>query len=424
MFRRLCCSCTAAVMITLRRTWEGGVLGRSGMLGFLASRSLCSNSAAARGASIPNLTESALRGRWTDLDPAAESILTVLQASDAPLIWHKHSSFFDHLREVWVILCGWKQPQATCRLGLLHSAYSNSFVSMNCFDPQSDRQRVAELIGDEAENLVFKFCSIDRQMLEETVLREQTIRREGYSLRHIHTGEELPVSGAEAAAFITETLADEVDQRFGWQSDLEAGQTAACWPGPALPTLRLGRTSRLAFALRTSGLIGEASLPPIFDSCSRMLQPIDEAAARKLYWSAISLAGVTPTEAAEAASTAPGGRTHSMLASLAQASAHNPFVAEPHIVRAQLLLQLSQWEEAEAEARCGVTILCTWGTQWDKRMPFNAWLNWGRCLVLQAQSKEWPRTHGGIESLGATLPRMRYRGLNTERSILRGAATD
>ena len=91
---------------------------------------------------------------------------------------------------------------------------------MNCFDPQTDRSRVVELIGEEAENLVYKFCSIDRQKLEEIVLSEKTIRSEGYSFAHIHSGEAVRVSGSEVVAFITETLADEVDQRFGWQSDL------------------------------------------------------------------------------------------------------------------------------------------------------------------------------------------------------------
>lgn len=58
-----------------------------------------------------------------------------------------------------------------------------------------------------------------------------------------------------------------------------------------------------------------------------------------------------------------------------------------------------------------------------RRMPFNAWLNWARCLALQASYKEWPTTHGGIESLGATLPRMRFRSLNTGRSLESASAT-
>jgi hypothetical protein len=122
-------------------------------------------------------------------------------------------------------------PTNHCRLGLFHSAYSNSFVSMNLYDPRRDRAALAALIGEEAEGLVYGFCSIDRQQLEETVLEEGVVRREGYALRHIRTGEALHISGAEAAAFVTETLADELEQRFGWQSDLEAGNVAAVWPG-------------------------------------------------------------------------------------------------------------------------------------------------------------------------------------------------
>ena len=68
-------------------------------------------------------------------------------------------------------------------------------------------------------------------------------------------------------------------------------------------------------------------------------------------------------------------------------------------------------------ARRGVSLLETLGTSWDKRMPWQAWLNWGRCLGFQAQLREWPQTHGGIESLGAVHPRQRSRGLNTGRSL-------
>ena len=67
------------------------------------------------------------------------------------------------------------------------------------------------------------------------------------------------VDRAAAAAYVTETLADELEQRFGWQSDLEAGEVAAVWPGPFLPTLRMARTNALARALRASGLVTPSS---------------------------------------------------------------------------------------------------------------------------------------------------------------------
>ena len=83
---------------------------------------------------------------------------------------------------------------------------------------------------------------------------------------------------------------------------------------------------------------------------------------------------------------------------------------------AQLLLQNGEWEAAEAAAAQGVELLAIWATQWDKRMPWNAWVNWGRCLAFQASLQEWPTTHGGIESLGAVQPSQRYRSLNVGRS--------
>ena len=215
----------SAVSRTAART-PGALLVRS-----CQSSSGSAHARPAQALPLSPTVERLLRGSHDALDEAAPQMLRTLEASDAPLIWHKHSSFLDHLRGVWLMLVAWEQPRAVCRLGLFHSAYSNSFVSMNLYDPTRDRAALADLIGEEAEGLVYGFCSIDRQQLEETVLEEGVVRREGYALRHIRTGEALHVSGAAAAAFVTETLADELEQRFGWQSDLEAGDVAAVWPG-------------------------------------------------------------------------------------------------------------------------------------------------------------------------------------------------
>ena len=81
-----------------------------------------------------------------------------------------------------------------------------------------------------------------------------------------------------------------------------------------------------------------------------------------------------------------------------------------------MLLHLGEWDAAQAAAARGVELLSIWGTQWDKRMPWNAWVNWGRCLAFQASLHEWPTTHGGLESLGAVHPSQRFRKLNVERS--------
>ena len=60
------------------------------------------------------------------------------------------------------------------------------------------------------------------------------------------------------------------------------------------------------------------------------LRPEDEEAARRLYWAAVS--------AAPGAQRGGGGATE-QIAQLEEAARRNPFVGEPHLVRAQLLLR-------------------------------------------------------------------------------------
>ena len=215
---------------------------------------------------------------------------------------------------------------------------------------------------------------------------------------------------------VCETLADELEQRFGWQSDLEAGKVRAVWPGSFPPTLRLGRTSRLAAALRASEQATTASsLPPIFEHCSRVLHEEEEVEAREAYMMAVNhMPSSLPM---------PGGGgggdawRRSCYEALTVCMRSNPFVGEPHLVVAQLYLEDGQWEEAERCAVEGTRLLEVFATSWDKRMSWQAWLNWGRCLCFQARMREWPTTHGGIESLGAVSARQRVRGLNTGRSM-------
>lgn len=96
----------------------------------LRSRRLCTTA----GVSVHARTEARLRGHWDALDSNATAMLSKLRESEAPLVWHKHGTFFEHLRDVWAMLVAWEQPTAWCRLGLFHSAYSNSFVSMGVFE--------------------------------------------------------------------------------------------------------------------------------------------------------------------------------------------------------------------------------------------------------------------------------------------------
>lgn len=106
-----------------------------------------------------------LRGQSEKIDPLLPKFRSVLLDMGASECWHKHGSFFEHLMDVYRILKLWNAPDSVARCGLFHSAYSNSYVNLAIFQPNVDRQKVRDLIGDEAEELVHMFCIVPRQPL-------------------------------------------------------------------------------------------------------------------------------------------------------------------------------------------------------------------------------------------------------------------
>lgn len=106
-----------------------------------------------------------LRGAYDEVDPSLPEFMSVLRQVGASECWHKHGSFFDHLVDVYRILKLWNAPDSVARCGLFHSAYSNSYVNLAIFQPNVERQRVRDLIGDSAEELVHMFCIVPRQPL-------------------------------------------------------------------------------------------------------------------------------------------------------------------------------------------------------------------------------------------------------------------
>ncbi|VAH87046.1 unnamed protein product [Triticum turgidum subsp. durum] len=128
----------------------------------------------------------------------------------------------------------------------------------------------------------------------------------------------------------------------------------------------------------------ELRIPPVFDRCSKVLDPGEQIAARDLYWEAICSDG---KEGAESL--------------LRRCIAKNPYVGEPWLVLAQVLLNGGgRWEEAEAAAAEGLRLVLEWGSSWDKRMSWEGWVSWGRVMRDKAKEKQWPRSAWGIINLG------------------------
>ena len=91
--------------------------------------------------------------------PKLKEFISFLKSKGANECFHKTLTFLHHLLGVHDILQAWKAPIEVCRLGLFHSIYGTSWVSLKIC---SDRKELQDLIGKEAEELVFDFCNLNR----------------------------------------------------------------------------------------------------------------------------------------------------------------------------------------------------------------------------------------------------------------------
>lgn len=77
-------------------------------------------------------------------------------------IKHSHSNFFNHLIGTFNILKKWKQPEHLCIAGMFHNIYGNQYFNPNL---NITREEIKNLIGETAENLVFKYVNCDRNKI-------------------------------------------------------------------------------------------------------------------------------------------------------------------------------------------------------------------------------------------------------------------
>ncbi|XP_047967142.1 uncharacterized protein LOC125211410 [Salvia hispanica] len=396
-----------------------------------------------------------LRGELHAVDENLPRLVSVLQAAGAGECWHKHNSFLDHLFGVYRTLKLWNAPNVVCLCALFHSAYSNSYVNLAIFPPSpTGRDTVRGHVGAAAERLIHLFCVVprhsvthglllarysDSELVEDLRSSEISIEKlrgggevgedemwrnkirsiipaEGVSVKHIKTGEEIQLSRRLVATFLLMTIADISESLFGFHDNLFDNRDGrldcsgnnvltSLWPGIAKPGLCMHTFSRMAAiynllvreeemylkSLKNQNPEGrdgdlELVVPPVFDNCRKVVDPEEQIAARDLYWKAVCDAAEIGVERAEEM--------------LVESVARNPFVAEAHVVLAQIYLGKGEFEAAEAEAEKGLRLLLEWGSPRDKRMTWQAWVSWGRVLLMKAKEKSWPETAWGLQNLG------------------------
>lgn len=338
-----------------------------------------------------------IREDYELIDPKIPHYLSLLSQNGADLCWHKHSTFKQHLYQVWKILTIWRQPIAITRCGLFHSAYSNSYVNLAIFNSSVQREMLQELIGTDAEDWVYRFCTVHRyDVVYNTLLNLDKVPHEGLTVKHIKTGEPVHLSRKNLGIILVMTMADFADQNFSWQDKLfenddgkllwKGDNPATLWPGDGMPGRWMSNLSKmglLAKGCEDEGVI----LPEVFDKCTKFLSEEDEKIARDKYIE-VSLHRTEKSDQPQA----------EIL--LNEVIKHNPFIAEPHVLLAQILSSQDRYQEAHVHAEAAMTLLEQWGTCWDKRMSWEAWVAWTRQLIQASKKENWPKKAWGLISIG------------------------
>lgn len=398
-----------------------------------------------------------LRGELEAVDKNLPDQVAVLRSVGAGECWHKHGTFLEHLTDIHRILKIWKAPDAVCLCGLYHSAYSNSYVNLAIFDPNTGRDVVRRHVGEEAERLIHLFCVVPRQpiihddllfkysdsdLIEQLKQSEISLRNakdkglfnkeeiwrkklnslipeNGIVVKHIKTGENVVVSRRIVATFLMMTIADFSDQLYGFQDQLFdnhdgrlefAGNSFdALWPGNGKPGLWLNSASRMG-AIYTL-IVREEEIFVAERKKSGGIE-VDKGRDEDLELAVPPVFGgctkvVAPQDQIEARDLyweavydKPKGSQGDAEKLLLGSIEKNPFVGEPYVLLGQVYLTQGRFEEAEKVVEKGLTLLLEWGSPWDKRTSWGGWIAWARVLLMKAKEKAWPNSSWGILNLG------------------------
>lgn len=101
-----------------------------------------------------------------DAGPPTHAQLALLRRLGFADLQHdSHVPFMSHLLGTRRLLARWGERQALCDAGLFHSAYGTEYFPV---EHPAGRDEVREVIGDDAEEIAWLWCTIRRDTLEVT----------------------------------------------------------------------------------------------------------------------------------------------------------------------------------------------------------------------------------------------------------------
>lgn len=132
--------------------------------------------------------------------------IRLLQDKRAAEIKHVGGTLMPHLVGTSKLLEEWGNPPALCLAGLVHTAYGTDGFAETFFDPMTQRQDLAAIIGEEAEAITYFYDSCDRKFLYSRVRKGEPVR-----FRDRYTQQESDPDPALYASFLELTFANELE---------------------------------------------------------------------------------------------------------------------------------------------------------------------------------------------------------------------
>ncbi len=144
--------------------------------------------------------------------------MTLLEQLDAHVTSHSRRTLLDHLQGTHDLLVEWGNEPNICVAGLFHSVYGTYAFDKRSAD-MSMRDEIRNVIGAEAERLVYLFCVTDRRCFYEHLGESR------FCLRDIVHDRDLDLDGNTLSALIEIEVANILDQ-IPHRSQKKARQTA------------------------------------------------------------------------------------------------------------------------------------------------------------------------------------------------------
>lgn len=139
------------------------------------------------------------------MDEQLENRLRFLREANTEGMPHTDRALFDHLLGTRQVLVEWGARPALCDAGLFHSIYSTEHFEQTAV-PLTRRDEVRQLIGEEAESLVWLFCMMRRDAFFLDLGKDQSP-----SVQHRETGEQISLSGTQHQDLLTLLFANSLE---------------------------------------------------------------------------------------------------------------------------------------------------------------------------------------------------------------------